>query len=138
MKTIIHTSVALFSLLMLFSCKGPGLFDRFDVHPSSIYASAYGGDFKITSDPFDQVYILVDGKSFETERFTGQSDGKSYSVSGGWLSVSFTPENGKKPTTVKVVVEKNLSGSPREATIIVSNIVDGDGRVTVKQEMFYE
>lgn len=138
MKTIVHASIALFSLLMLFSCKGPGLFDGFDVHPSSISASAYGGEYKITSDPFDQVYILVNDRSFETERYTGQSDGKTFSVSGGWLSVSFTPENGEKPTTVKVVVEKNDIGNTREAIIIVSNVVEGDGRVKVMQEVFYE
>lgn len=138
MKTIVNTVIALFSLLMMFSCKGPSLFDGFDVHPKTISARADGGEFTITSDPFDQVYILVNGKSFETEMFTGQTDGKAYSVSAGWISVSFTPVNGAKPTTVKVLVDKNDSENPREAVIIVSNVVDGDGRVKIRQEMFHE
>ena len=133
MKTIVNPAIALFSLLMLLSCKGPSLFDKFEVRPSTLSVSTKGGEFDITSDPFDQVHILVNGESFETDRFTGQTDGKTFSVSGGWLSASFTPRNGVQPTTVKVVVEENKTGASREATIIVSNVIEGSGQVKVKQ-----
>jgi len=117
----------------LFSCKGPSLIDKFDVRPSILSVSTIGGEFDITSEPFDQVYILVNGESFETDRYTGQTDGKTYSVSGRWLSASFTPRNGVQPTTVKVIVEENKTGASREATIIVSNVIEGSGQVKVKQ-----
>lgn len=133
MKTIVNPAIAFFSLLMLLSCKGPSLFDKFEVRPSTLSVSTKGGEFDITSDPFDQVHILVNGESFETDRFTGQTDGKTFSVSGGWLSASFTPRNGVQPTTVKVVVEENKTGASREATIIVSNVIEGSGQVKVKQ-----
>lgn len=130
-----HSSwtIILLLFLLLFSCKGPSPFDKFSVRPNALSFSAKGGEFDITSDPFDQVYILVNGESFETDRFTGQTDGKQFSVSGGWLSASFTPANGAQPTTVKVVVKENKTGASREATIVVSNVIDGSGQVKVKQ-----
>ena len=133
MKSIACKIAALFSLLLLFSCKGPSLFKEFSVHPKSISVGAEGGEYKITSDPFDCVYILVNNKSYETERFNTQTGSKTYSVSGGWLSVSFKSSGGERPTTVQVIVEENKTGESREATIIVSNVIDGDGRVKVKQ-----
>lgn len=130
-----HSSwtIILLWILLLISCKGPSLIDKFDVRPSFLSVSAKGGEFVITSEPFDQVYILVNGESFETDRFTGLTDGKTYSVSGGWISASFTPVNGEQLTTVKVVVEENKTGVSREATIIVSNVIEGSGQVKVKQ-----
>jgi len=125
--------IILLLFLSLFSCKGPSLIDKFDVRPSILSVSTIGGEFDITSEPFDQVYILVNGESFETDRYTGQTDGKTYSVSGRWLSASFTPRNGVQPTTVKVIVEENKTGASREATIIVSNVIEGSGQVKVKQ-----
>ena len=133
MKSIAYKIAALFSLLLLFSCKGPSLFKEFSVHPKTISVGAEGGEYKITGDPFDCVYILVNNKSFETERFNTQTGSKTYSVSGGWLSVSFKSSDGERPTTVQVIVEENKKGKSREATIIVSNVIDGDGRVKVTQ-----
>ena len=133
MKSIACKIAALFSLLLLFSCKGPSLFNEFSVHPKTISVGAAGGEYKITSEPFDCVYMLVNNKSFETERFNTQTGSKTYSVSGGWLSVSFQSSDGERPTTVQVIVEENKTGGSREATIIVSNVIDGDGRVKVTQ-----
>ena len=133
MKSAVFKIAALLSLLLIFSCKGPSLFDDFSVRPKTISVDAKGGEYKITSDPFDCVYILVNNESFETERLNTQTGSKTYSVSGGWLSVSFKSSEGKRPTTVQVLVEENKTGESREATIIVSNVIDGDGRVKVKQ-----
>lgn len=133
MKSIACKIAVLFSLLFMFSCKGPSIFNEFSVHPKTISVGADGGEFKITSDPFDCVYILVKNKSFETERLSTQTGSKTYSVSGGWLSVSFVSSNGEKPTTVQVIVEENKTGESRDAIIIVTNVIDGDGRVKVKQ-----
>ena len=133
MKSITCKVAVLLSLLFLFSCKGPGIFDEFSVRPKTISVGADGGEYKITSDPFDCVYILVNNKSYETERLSTQTGSKTYSVSGGWLSVSFVSSNGEKPTTVQVIVEENNTGESREAIIVVSNVIDGDGRVKVKQ-----
>ena len=49
------------------------------------------------------------------------------------MSVSFKSSDGERPTTVQVIVEENKKGKSREATIIVSNVIDGDGRVKVTQ-----
>lgn len=49
------------------------------------------------------------------------------------MSVSFKSSDGERPTNVQVLVEENKTGESRDATIIVSNIIDGDGRVKVKQ-----
>ena len=133
MKSIACKTAAFFSLLLLFSCKGPSLFNQFSVHPKTISVGAEGGEYKIASEPFDCVYILVNNKSFETERFNTQTGSKTYSVSGGWLSVSFKSSDGERPTAVQVIVEENRTGESREAIIIVSNVIDGDGRVNVKQ-----
>ena len=133
MKSVACKIAALFSVLLLFSCKGPGLFNEFSVHPKTISVGAKGGEYKITSDPFDRVYILVNDKSYETERINTQTGSKTYSVSGGWLSVSFKSSDGERPTIVQVIAEENTMGESREATIIVSNVIDGDGRVQVKQ-----
>ena len=133
MKSVVSKIAALLSLLFLLTCKGPSLFDDFSVHPKTISVDAKGGEYKITSDPFDCVYILVNNESFETERLNTQTGSKTYSVSGGWLSVSFQSSDGERPTTVQVIVEENKTGGSREATIIVSNVIDGDGRVRVKQ-----
>ena len=133
MKSAVFKIAALLSLLFLLTCKGPSLFDDFSVHPKTISVDAKGGEYKITSDPFDCVYILVNNEYFETERLNTQTGSKTYSVSGGWLSVSFKSSDGERPTTVQVLVEENKMGESREATIIVSNVIDGDGRVRVKQ-----
>ena len=133
MKSIACKIAALLSLVLLFSCKGPSLFNEFSVHPKTISVGEVGGEYKITSDPFDCVYILVNNKSYETERFKTQTGSKTYSVSGGWLSVSFQSSDGERPTTVQVLVEENKTGESREATIVVSNVIDGDGRVKVTQ-----
>ena len=133
MKSVACKIAALFSVLLLFSCKGPGLFNEFSVHPKTISVGTEGGEYKITSDPFDRVYILVNDKSYETERINTQTGSKTYSVSGGWLSVSFKSSDGERPTIVQVIVEENTTGKSREATVIVSNVINGDGRVQVKQ-----
>ena len=133
MKSIACKIVVLFSLLLLFSCKGPSIFNEFSVRPKTISVGAEGGEYTITSDPLDCVYILVNNKTYETERPLTQTGSKTYSVSGGWLSVAFVSSNGEKPTTVQVIVEENKTGESRDAIIIVTNVIDGDGRVKVKQ-----
>lgn len=65
----------------------------------------------------------------ETERLLAQTGSKTYSVSGGWLSVSLVSSNGENPTTVQVIVEENKTGESREAIIVVANVVDEDGKV---------
>lgn len=133
MKSIACKIAALLSLFLLFSCKGPSLFNEFSVHPKTISVDAEGGEYIITSDPFDCVYILVNNKSYETKRFNTETGRKTYSVSGGWLAVSFQSSDEERPTTVQVEVEENKTGESREATIVVSNLIDGDGRVKVTQ-----
>ncbi|MBR0052874.1 MAG: hypothetical protein IJP73_03110 [Bacteroidales bacterium] len=49
------------------------------------------------------------------------------------MAVSFQSSDEERPTTVQVEVEENKTGESREATIVVSNLIDGDGRVKVTQ-----
>ena len=95
-----------------------------------------GGEYEITSDPFDCVYILINDISYETERFTGQKESKTYRVSAGWISASFTSVNGEQPTTVKIEVSENNAVATREATIVVSNVIKGSGQVQIKQRYY--
>ena len=133
MKSIACKIAALFSLLLLFSCKGPSLFNEFSVHPKTISVGAEGGEYEITSGPFDCVYIVINGITYETERYTGQKESKTYTVSAGWISASFTPVGGEQPTTVKIKVSDNNSVAMREATIIVSDVIKGSGQVKIRQ-----
>ena len=77
MKTCILNAIMLLSLFSLASCKGPSIIERFDVNPKNISVPAIGGEYEITSDPFDCVYIVINGISYETERYTGQKESKT-------------------------------------------------------------
>ena len=136
MKTCIFNAIVMLSLFSLVSCKGPSIIERFDVNPKTINVNAEGGEYEITSDPFDCVYILINDISYETERFTGQKESKTYRVSAGWISASFTSVNGEQPTTVKIEVSENNAVATREATIVVSNVIKGSGQVQIKQRYY--
>ena len=80
MKSAVFKIAALLSLLLIFSCKGPSLFDDFSVRTKTISVDAKGGEYKITSDPFDCVYILVNNESLETDRLNTQKGSKTDSL----------------------------------------------------------
>lgn len=133
MKTCILNAIMLLSLFSLASCKGPSIIERFDVNPKIISVPAIGGEYEITSDPFDCVYIVINGITYETERYTGQKESKTYTVSAGWISASFAPVGGEQPTSVKIQVSDNNSVAMKEATIIVSDVINGSGQVKIRQ-----
>lgn len=133
MRNCIFNAIVMLSLFSLASCEEPSIIERFDVNPKNISVPAIGGEYEITSDPFDCVYIVINGITYETERYTGQKESKTYTVSAGWISASFTPMGGVQPTTVKIEVSDNNSVAMREATIIVSDVIKGSGQVKIRQ-----